>query len=124
MEAGRAIPELFTRMSGTPSASLHRVEPVLDAAGVGDVQPDRVRGASGVANLAGKDLEPLDAPCRERHRGTMRGKGTGEMPAQTARRPGDERGTAVQIEGQSLLHHRVRCVGPADIASRPRRGAG
>ena len=60
--------------------------------------------ATGVANLARKGFEPVDATRRERHRGAVHGEGSGEVPAETARRPGHERDAAGQIECQSLCH--------------------
>ena len=101
------MPELFTRMSGTPSASRTASSPVSTLrASVTSIRIG-MGGAAGVANLAREGFEPLDAPRRERHRRPVRGEGAGEVPAEAARRPGHERGAAVQVERQSLCPWRV-----------------
>ena len=102
--AGRAMPELFTRMSGTPSASCTASSPSATLpASVTSIRTGCAT-AAGVADLVRKGFEPLDAPRRERHRRPVRGEGAGEVPAETARRPGHERGAAAEVECQSSRH--------------------
>ena len=89
---------------GRPERLLHRVERVSDTARVGHVHPHRVRGAAGLPDLAREGLQPFDPPGREGDRGAVRGEGAGEVPAETARRSGHERGATVEMEGKSSCH--------------------
>ena len=101
-----------------PERFLHRIESGLHAMRVGDVHPYRMGDAAVPADLACEDFEPIDAPCRKGHRGAVHGKGPGKVPAEAARRPGHERGAAVQFENRSSGHDGTVTLHRAGAAAR------
>ena len=108
VEAGRAIPELFTRMSGVPSTSrtVSSAWPTLCASG--DVHSHRMRDAAGFPDFACGGFEPPGAswprapPMHRARRGCRRKWRPRPLDA-----AGHERSTAAQVEGRSFAASQI-----------------